>query len=367
MKISRVEPIVLRLPYEHGAAKPALGIDSGTIRRTMDTLMVRVDTDEGITGWGEAFGFATVPVTVPAIRDVIAPLAVGRDAADIGGLARDLKRRLQNMMRGGPARFALSALDIALWDIRGQVEGKPVWALLGGRGKTHVPAYASLLRLETPEIVGRICESAAARGYRHVKLHQRGVDAVAAARSALGPDASLMVDVNCAWQIDEAVPIAQAMAPYDIAWLEEPIDPPDDYDAMARLRREGGVPIAGGENLGNPNDVRWAVRAGAFDVVQPSVVKMGGITDVWSVVQETRGTGVKVVPHSPFVGPGLVATIHIIAAMETEVPCEHRYCDLGANPLGDAVLAEGGMLPVPQGPGLGIDIDAEIVARYREN
>jgi L-alanine-DL-glutamate epimerase-like enolase superfamily enzyme len=364
MKITRVEPILVRLPYEHGAPKPALGM--GPIRATMDALFVRVETDQGITGWGEAFGFATVPVTVPAIRDVVGPLAIGRDATDIPALTGEIKRRLQNMMHAGPARFALSALDIALWDIAGKVQGAPVWKLLSGPGRKRVPAYASLLRLPTPEVVEEMAAAAVARGYAHVKLHQKTAEMAAAARRAIGPDVALMVDTNCAWtSVDDAIAAARAMQPCDLTWLEEPISPPDDYDALARLRREGGVPIAIGENLGNPNDVKWMARLGAADIVQPSVVKHGGISAVWEIAAIAREQGIRCVPHSPFIGPGLIATIHIVAAMTEDVVCEHRYCDLGASPLGDAVLQQGGYLTVPDGPGLGITVDEAVLSRYR--
>ncbi|MEE8140643.1 MAG: mandelate racemase/muconate lactonizing enzyme family protein, partial [Alphaproteobacteria bacterium] len=131
MKITKVEPILIHVPYEHGAPKPPMS--SGEVRTSMDAILVRVETDKGITGWGEAFGFATTPVTIPAITKAIAPRAVGRDPADIHGLTTSIKRQLQNMMHGGPARFALSALDIALWDIKGKVEGAPIWQMLGGR------------------------------------------------------------------------------------------------------------------------------------------------------------------------------------------------------------------------------------------
>ncbi len=363
MKITKIEPILIEIPYEHGAPKPPMS--SGGIRTTMDALMVRVDTDEGVTGWGEAFGFATTPVTIPAIRDVIAPLAVGQDATDIDGLTSAIKRRLQNMMHGGPARFAVSALDIALWDIKGKIAGEPIWRLLGGQKKSRIPAYASLLRLGEPDIVRRVTSEAVARGYGQIKLHERTVEAVAAAREAIGPDIPLMVDTNCHWTVDEAITMAGRMKPHDLTWLEEPITPPDDYEAMARVRREGGVPIAAGENLGNPMDVRWMALAGAVDIVQPSVVKLGGITDVWKTIAFARAQAIRCVPHSPFIGPGLAATIHLIAAMADDTPCEHRFCDLEANPLGDACEARDGQLPVPQGPGLGIEVDLAVVERYR--
>ena len=108
------------------------------------------------------------------------------------------------MMHGGPARFALSALDIALWDIKGKVEGKPIWRLLGGTGKDRVPAYASLLRVVEPDLIKRVATAAMARGDRQIKLHEKTVEAVAAARDAVGPDIALMVDTNCAWTADQA-------------------------------------------------------------------------------------------------------------------------------------------------------------------
>ncbi|MEE8515986.1 MAG: mandelate racemase/muconate lactonizing enzyme family protein [Alphaproteobacteria bacterium] len=369
MKITKIEPIAIAIPYEHGAPKPPMS--SGGLRTTMDALLVRVDTDEGVTGWGEAFGFSTTPVTIPAIRDVVAPLAVGRDASDIDGLTTAIKRRLQNMMHAGPARFAVSALDIALWDIKGKIAGEPIWRLLGGldkekaNGKARIPAYASLLRMGDPDTVTRITRAAVERGYSQIKLHERTVEAVAAAREAIGPDIELMVDTNCHWTVDEAITMAGRMKPYDLTWLEEPVTPPDDYEAMARVRREGGVPIAAGENLGNPNDVRCMALAGAVDIVQPSVVKLGGISDVWKTIAFARAQAIRCVPHSPFIGPGLAATIHLIAAMAEDTPCEHRFCDLEANPLGDACEAEDGQLRVPQGPGLGVEIDLAVVERYR--
>ena len=363
MKITHVEPILVALPYEDGG--PERETTPGHSSETVLSLYVKVETDEGVTGWGEAFSFATVPVTIPAIADAVGPLAIGQDPTDIEAVAEDLRRRYQNMMRGGPARFALSAIEIAMWDIKGKVEGKPIWQLLGGTRRENIEAYASMFRYHEPAVVKQIAASAWQRGYRKIKLHERTVEAVAAAREALGPGVPLMVDVNCAWYPDEAISMAQQMRPYDIAWLEEPVSPPDDYDGLARVRREGGVPIANGENIGNPYDVRWMAARGAVDIVQPSVVKHGGISDIMRMVEIAEGAGMRAVPHCPFVGPGLLATIHIIAAMKTETPCEHRYCDLKASPLGNAVAAVNGRLSVPQGPGLGVEPNLAVLERYR--
>lgn len=366
MKITRVEPFLVALPYDHGAPKPQRhGVGSWA---TQPILLVRVDTDEGITGWGEAFGHASSPVTMTAVAKIVAEQAIGRDPRDIPTLMSDLIRRTQSMARNGPVQFALSGLDIALWDIAGKLAGKPVWQLLGGsERKAAIPAYASLFRLGVPDTVGRVAAKAVERGYRHVKLHEHSVAAVAAARQAIGPDVSLMVDTNCFWDSPEAiVAVCQELEPYNLTWLEEPLYPADSYDVMATIRRSVRVPFAAGENLGNFNDLRWISDAQAVDVVQPSVAKMGGITEVWKAMDYVgRSKSSRAVPHSPFLGPALMATIHMIAALPQDIPCEHRFCDLEASPLGDAVVSHNGNLAVPDTPGLGFKVDDSVLAKYR--
>ena len=364
MKITHVEAMLIELPYEHGAPKPALG--TGAIRTMMDAVYIRVDTDEGITGWGEAFGFAACRIALAAARLVVAPLAIGRDPSDIPALMTDLDRRLRGMALNGPVRFALSGLDIALWDIAGKVAGKPIHRLLGGTGATtRIPAYASLLRMGTPEYVAKVSAAAAMRGYRHIKLHERTVETVAAAREAVGPGVSLMLDTNCTWTADEAVAMARRMEPFELAWLEEPVYPPDDFEALARVRRDGGIPVAAGENLGTVNDVRRIADAGAVDIVQPDAARIGGITEIWKAAAVARSRGMRFEPHSPLYGPGLVATLHVIAALPTAAMCEFYYCDLGASPMGDAITVRDGYMRVPEGPGLGVDVDQQVIERYR--
>ncbi len=364
MKITSIEPILIELPYEHGAPKPSHG--SGAVRTNMEAVYLRVDTDAGVTGWGEAFGFAACPITLEAVKLVVAPLAVGRDADDIPALMTDLFRRTQGMSLNGPVRFALSGLDIALWDIAGKVAGEPIHRLLGGDGaRTRIPTYASLLRIGDPDDVSKVAGAAVERGYRHIKLHERTVDAVSAARDAVGDDVALMLDTNCTWNVDQAVEMALRMALYDLAWLEEPVSPPDDFAALARVRREGGIPVAAGENLGTVNDVRRIVEAEAVDIVQPDAAKIGGITEIWKAVEFAESRGVRVEPHSPLYGPALIATLHVIAAMRTDAMCEFFYCDLAASPMGDAIMARDGYTAVPQGPGLGVEIDEDVIAQYR--
>lgn len=364
MKITAVEPILVSLPYEHGAAKPER---SGMgVWETVDIVFVRVDTDAGITGWGEAFGHASTPVTMCAIREVVAKLAVGQNATDISSLMATLTRRTQSMARSGPVAFALSGLDIALWDIKGKAAGKPVWQLLNGERAKPLTAYASMFRCGTPEAVGKVAAAAAARGYRHIKLHEHNVDVILAARKAVGPNIKLMVDTNCFWtKPAEVIDVCQRLEDADITWLEEPLYPADRYDLMAELRNTSNIPIAAGENLGNVNDMRWMLAASAVDIVQPSVAKIGGVSQLCEAIGLNRPMGVKLTPHAPFLGPALLAVMHVISAQVDEILCEHRFCDLAAHPIGDCVVAKNGVLQTPDAPGLGFFVDEKVFEMYR--
>ena len=367
MKITSIEPILVAIPYDHGGPKAA---DlTGRVRNTLDALYVKVVTDAGITGWGEAFGFGACALTHAAYERFLNLMAVGRDigadASGIEALNADLLCRSCNAGRNGPVIYAISGLDVALWDIRGKVLGKPVHKLLNPASRDTMPVYASLLRLNTPEAVAKVTRAALDRGYRHIKLHERTVECVAAAREVCGPDIPLMLDTNCQWTPDEALAMAKKLAPFDLAWLEEPVNPPDDYASLAWLRREQKIPIAAGENLGNRFDCTHAIEAGALDVMQPDAIKMGGITEMWKALEHAYATGVRVEPHSPFHGPGWIAGVHIVAAMQQDALCEFYYADLEASPCGDMIYPQNGMMPAPQGPGLGIDVDEDILARYR--
>jgi D-galactarolactone cycloisomerase len=364
MKITHIEPVLLEIPYDHGAPKPRLG--TGVVRESMDACYVRVDTDQGLSGWGECFGFACCPITHHIIKTFIAPLMVGRECDDIASLMHDMHRRVQNMGRNSPLIFALSGIDIALWDVAGQAKGLPVHRLLGSTGgKTRVEAYASLLRLDTPENVRKVCNVARGRGYRHVKLHERTVEATAAAREALGDGFPLMLDTNCTWTVQQAHDMAARLEPFDLVWLEEPLFPPDDYNALAALRSAASMPIAAGENLGNLLDAHRMIDAGAVDVIQPDPIKMGGITECWKALQLAHVRGVQAEPHSPYYGPGLIAALHMIGAMREECLVEYYFADLKEWPLGEMSVPQNGALLIPDAPGLGITVDEKVVARYR--
>jgi D-galactarolactone cycloisomerase len=363
MKITSVEPFHISVPYEYGG--PLQKADA-IPWRNMETLYVKVTTDEGITGWGEGFGFAICGTTRYAVEHMIAPLAVGRDPSDITALTTDIAKKQMTGGRNGPLTFALSALDIALWDIKGKREGQPLYRLLGGKDKVErMPAYASLLRYGSVELVERHAAAAVEKGYARVKLHEIQTPQVAAARKLIGPKTELMVDTNCPWTVDEAIKMAREFAPSNLLWLEEPVWPPEDYAGLARTRQEGGVPVAAGENGGTFADMMQLIDTARVDYVQPSVTKIGGVSGMMRVIEYARSRGTKVAPHSPYFGPGLIATMHISASMPEKPPIERFYLELSACPLGDWIEVERGEMRIPQGAGLGIDVDEKLLAKYR--
>ena len=229
MKITAIETMVMRLPFPYDG--PPL-LFAGKPRNGMEMLLVRVDIDEGVTGWGEAFGPGIWAATRAVFENLITPLCLGRQPSEIAAIGEDLQRKLHQLGRAGPVIYAISGLDIALWDIAGKVAGLPLWHMLNPAARTNIPAYASLLKCIEPDMVASVSAQAVGRGFRHVKLHETTIAATRAARNAIGADISLMLDVNCAWNLDEAVKIAEALRSLDLLWLEEPIWPPENYGGL---------------------------------------------------------------------------------------------------------------------------------------
>jgi len=345
-----------------GAVLPRQG---GRARTSMDTLLVRIDTDEGITGWGEGFGHRIFTATKAALDSFIGPMCVGRDPTAINPLVDELQRNLAGVGRNGPAMYALSAIDIALWDIAGKLAGLPLYRLLGGSNCSDLPAYASLLRYGEPGAVRHYVERALKRGYRHIKLHEITVAPIEAAREAAGPDTAIMVDCNCPWSVNEAIAMAHRLSEFDLTWLEEPVWPPEDHAGLAQVRLEGRIPTAAGENAMLP-EFKGLLEAGAISYAQPSVTKIGGVTQMRKVQVLAEAFGVTVVPHSAYFGPGLIASIHCIAAMPRGGLVERYDADFSENPLHDAIMpGRDGRIPVPQAPGLGIDPDPVMIDKLR--
>jgi L-alanine-DL-glutamate epimerase-like enolase superfamily enzyme len=354
--ITRIETFPLRIPFRAGGGEAA--------RPPVDSLLVRVTTAGGLTGWGEAFGFEATPVTRRAVEDLITPLCTGQDAGQIGPLMRAVQEKLQVFGRGGTVIHALSAVDTALWDIAGKAAGVPLHRLLGGGG-THLPCYASLDPYGDPGAVRAAVRRALDDGFTRVKLHERELPAVRAARAEAGTAAELMLDVNCPWTLSQARERADGLRDVRLRWLEEPLWPPEDYEGLARLRACCGIQVAAGENVGTLLEFGRLMAGGAVDFVQPSPAKMGGVTELGKVFQLAASRGVTVMPHTFYHGPGLLAAVQVTAALgSADSVIEWRHSDLAARVYGTAVVPADGRIAVPQGPGLGIDPDPDVLRAF---
>jgi D-galactarolactone cycloisomerase len=362
MKITGVEAVPLSIPCRYGAEGWSLGAGGW---KALDFCLVRVDTDAGITGWGEAFSYSCRRAVVASVTDMIAPMAIGRDATDIAGLHAEIQKRLHIFGRFGITAFALSGLDIALWDIAGKAAGKPLHALLGGARRDRLACYASLLRYADTGLAARYSEQAVGEGFDAIKLHEVSEPVIAAARAAVPRSAALLLDVNCEWSVEDAIAIGKRLAPMGLDWFEEPVFPPEDGNGLRAVGDACGISIAAGENCCFATQFAALFDARAVQYAQPSVTKVGGITEFRKVAALAAERRVKLAPHSPYFGPGALATLHLLAALAPEARFEYFYLQADAWLYGDLLAPRRGELGVPQAPGLGADPDQDVVRRYR--
>ena len=206
------------------------------------------------------------------------------------------------------------------------------------------------------------------QGYRYIKLHETEEAEVKAAREAAGAGVPIMVDTNCPWTPEQARHMTLKLRPYDLHWLEEPIFPPEDFQAIARLRAGTGVAMAAGENNCTALQFRDMFAANAVDYAQPSVTKVGGVTEFLKVATLADAAGVTLMPHSPYFGPGFLATLQLTAARGQPGALVERYhMDLEANLYGELIDPVNGAFAVPQGPGLGRDPDPDVIKTYAQH
>lgn len=364
MIIISVEAIPLRIPFRAGNKSDASAWGDGNLPAA-NSLLVKVTTDQGLVGWGEAFGFRAVASVKLAVDQLIAPLCVGQDATRIEPLMLDVQKKLHVFGRGGALAFAISAMDIALWDIAGKAANMPLCRLLGG-GAADLACYASLVRYSDPSLVRTSVRQVIEAGFSTLKLHEIEISAIRAARDEAGPDIELMLDVNCPWTLLQARAIADDLKTIDLKWLEEPLWPPENFGGLAELRRATGIPIAAGENIYTLMDFERLLAARAVDFVQPSPAKMGGISELRKVFPLAAVHNTTVMPHSFYDGPGLLAAVHATAALGTaNSMIEWRWFDLEATIYGHALRPKHSRISVPQGAGLGIDPDPDVIGKFR--
>ncbi len=358
MKITGVSAIPLAIPLNEGTPPSAWAAGTGK------QILVRVETDEGLVGWGECFAYGAPLAVCNVVDEGLAPIVTGHDPTQIEYLIDRMHRALMIWGRRGLAMMAVSGVELALWDLAGKARGVPVHQLLGGLCQPRVRAYASLLRYSSPADVARVAAQAVGRGATAVKLHQIDVPSIAAAREAIGAGVELMVDTNCPWTVEEAIRVGRQLERYDLRWLEEPVWPPEDYAGLARVRAAVHIPIACGENDATVFGFKAILDAGAADVVQPSMTKVGGLSEMKKIATLAAAANVTLVPHSYYFGPGLAATLHLIASTPGVPYVEFPPGELQAPLLVTPIRSVDGFVGVPDAPGLGADPDPAVLARY---
>jgi D-galactarolactone cycloisomerase len=358
MKIIDIQAIPLAIPLR------PMTPDSSWRPIFAKQVLVRVLTDEGLTGMGEAFGYAGPLAVCNVIDESLKPLLIGQDPTRIEHLSQLMQRRTLYHTRRGIGAFAVSGIDIALWDLLGKARNAPLCELLGGAARQQLPMYASMLRYDSPDDVAIVCRGHVARGFRTVKLHQTDVESVRAAREAAGPDVDLVLDANCPWSPSDAIAIARQLEPYRLLWLEEPVWPPEDYDGLAEVRCSTSILIACGEAEATAFGFRSIIERRAVDVLQPSVTKVGGVSEFRKIAGLAATANLKLAPHSPYFGPGLAATLHLMASQVDSMPVELLEGEQELPLLATPIQVREGWAEVPTGPGLGVEIDEDAIRQY---
>jgi L-alanine-DL-glutamate epimerase-like enolase superfamily enzyme len=337
--------------------------------------LIAVTTDEGPVGLGSVY---TSEGLVRGALAVLEPLYQGETALEPERVSEKLRQHTFWQGRGGAITHTISGIDIALWDLFGKATGQPIGRLLGGRYRERVRPYASLLMDEPAPLTDTLLEIAG-KGFRAFKMgwgpFGRCSDAldeaiVRAARDAVGQEALLMVDAggsDAFWHqgYKWALRTASMLAEYDVAWFEEPLKP-DALSDYALLRQRAPVPIAGGEVLTRRQSFLPWLQAGAFDVVQPDVTKVGGITESRRIAWMAQEYGARLIPHGWNTAVGLAADLQLASAFPETDLVEY----IAGSPYLDELVAGGwvldkdGMLPIPDAPGLGLTLDLDAVHRY---
>lgn len=337
--------------------------------------LIAVHTDEGAIGLGSVF---TNDALVRAALAVLEPLYRGENALEPERVSEKLRQHTFWLGRGGSITHAISGIDIALWDLLGQAAGQPVGRLLGGRYRDRVQPYASLLMDEPGKLRDHLL-AVKGQGFRAFKIgwgpfgrrnaaSDRAI--VEAAREAVGADSRLMVDAggsDAFWAhgYKWALQTAQMLAEYDVHWFEEPLAP-DALADYAKLREHSHVPIAGGEVLTRRQAFQPWIEARAFDIVQPDVTKVGGISEERRIAWMAEEHGARFIPHGWNTAVGLAADLHLASAFPGTDLVEY----LTGSPFIDEIAAGGwrldadGMLPIPSRPGLGLTLDPDAVKKY---
>jgi L-alanine-DL-glutamate epimerase-like enolase superfamily enzyme len=368
MKITDVRALPLAIPIDRSDYR-ARGGD----HKTVSIVLVEVTTDEGIRGYGEGLARHAPKAHAALIDGLLKRVYLGQDPFDAERLLHAAKKALTGRS-GGIQMEAIAALDIALWDIMGKATGLPIHRLLAGMGRSRLPAYASCPPQVDEDATIAYLQAAVARGYRMLKLVFNGepVEEVLAfarrAREALPPEVRLAADANTSYDLDDAIRIARGLADLNFFWFEEPLIA-GDVEGYARVRGAAAIRIAAGQSEFTALGCRELIATRSVSVIQPDCVR-SGITESRHIASLAHAFQVAFAPH---VGHGgaicAAANLHLSAAVPNFLAFE---CMFERNPLreklGGVAIGEveaDGMVAVPQGPGLGVEIDMDVVETYR--
>lgn len=387
MRIKSVQAWWVRIPIEVARQHRS---DFGQVT-TFDAAILRVETDDGLVGWGEgknAAGSAgSYGALVHMLNHEIGPQLIGRDPADIAviwemlynGSRHETAARAGHAMpqiaRRGMSVAAISAVDIALWDILGKSLGVPVWRLIGGRKADRLPAYASGGWADAGGIGEQLRSYIDRGGFKAVKMRVGAMDGaphvsaarVKGARAALGPDVDLMVDAHGTYTVADAKRFIHLVADQNLAWFEEPVIA-DDHCGMAEVRASGAVPIATGESEATRYAFRDIAVLRAADILQPDPAFCGGISEAMRIATIASAFNLRFAPHLWAGAPCFFAGLHICAAAPASFVIEYS---LGANPMihdlvEEAVEARDGMIAIPEKPGLGFTVSEKFLEAHAQ-
>ena len=370
MRIADIRASGLRGATPEGGWKRELRADDAV------HTLIAVHTDGGLVGLGSVF---TTDSLVHAALEVLRPMCLGELAVEPDRLTEGLHQETFWMGRGGTITHTISGINLALWDILGKSVRQPVGRLLGGRYRDRVRPYASLLMRESPGPLERELSDLAEGGWRAFKIgwgpfgrvdSDLDEEMVCRARDAVGPRAMLMVDAGGSdaffpGDYKWAIRTARMLERYDVTWFEEPL-PPDAMSDYTRLRGSSPVPIAGGEVLTRRQSYNPWIEAGAFDIVQPDVTKVGGLSEQRRIGQLAEDHGLRLIPHGWNTAIGLASDLQLASALPRTDLVEY----IVGSPYVDGLVQDGwnldrdGMLEIPSRPGLGIELDPNSLRAY---
>jgi len=368
MKITNVEAIVLKLPDISSAADG-----------TQDDLIIKVETDEGITGYGEV---DTAPYVGKAVVDAymshgtcfgLREIVLGNDPFDYEQIWNEMWAKTYYYGRSGPVIHVMSGIDMAIWDIMGKSAGKPVHKLLGGSYVQKVRPYASALMPEHKDDVKAMVEKYVSSGYTAIKFGwgplgydiKRDLELVETARKSAAGHIEIMIDIGKRYTLKQAMQVARAMEQMNIFWLEEPLAA-EDYTGYRRLTESTTMRIATGEEESGRLAFARLIRESGVDVIQPDISRCGGLTEAKKIASLAADNHITLVPHAFKTGILVAASIQLIAALPGVPFLEFSVTESAIRKelLLKPFVQKDGFVAVPETPGLGIELNPEVIRKY---